>query len=191
MKIELKPMLLFIGASSAIFWSCQKTDSLTSPASQSSTVQSSTAQSSSVQRLDEFLQSTDESSQTFSNAYSENMINGISVWLTTTTVTSIGNPPVVLKTGTFVASHELGDTGLYVMHVKFFGPLLDSIHCVTTMYPNKGGGSWMTDSRCSIVTNIGKWIIIHGAGRYWNLRGRGTVDMIPGHEMAKGKIRYD
>jgi hypothetical protein len=181
MKMQLKPMLLLIGVSSFIFVGCQKSEGFTAPSSQSSTVQSP----------DEFSQLSDESAQAFTNAYSEDLTNAISVRLTTTTPTAIGTPPVVLKTGTFVASHDLGDTGLYVMHVKYFDPLLDSIHCITTFYPNRAGtGTFTTSSRCSIVTNIVKWVITYGTGRYANLHGHGTVEMIPGQEMATGKIRY-
>src|SRR5206468_3392244 len=100
--------------------------------------------------------------------------------------TSVGIPPApVLKTGTFVASPELGDTGTYVMYVRYFGASLDSIHCNTVFTPI-GGDEFTMGSKCSIITFIGDWKILFGSGVYTNLRGNGSVTMIPGHEMATG-----
>jgi len=182
MKTQLKSVLLLIGVSSLFIIGCQKSDSF---------VSSNQSSAKSVQSSDESVISSDEFDQSIAEDNSQSSANRIPAYITTTSVTAIGVPPVVIKTGTFVASHELGDTGLYVMHIKFFGQSQDSIHCLTEFYPNRGG-RWVTDSRCSIVTNIGLWGIIQsqGSGPYKDLRGHGSVTMIPGHEMGTGKITF-
>jgi hypothetical protein len=159
MKMQLKSMLLLIGASLIAFTECKKSDALVAP-----------------------------SAQSFAQSNSQSINKRIEVWMTTTTLTVVTiSPTHVLKTGTFVASQQLGDTGTYVMDIRFFGPLLDSIHCNTTFMP-LAGDEFTTGSKCSIVTNLGLWKILFGSGVYANLSGNGTVTMIPGHEMATGKI---
>lgn len=160
MKTKLKSILLLIGVSPLIFLACQKSDGVSAPSSS---------------------QSSGEANSFSSNKRTE-------VWTTTTTLTAVTiSPTHVLKTGTFVGSHELGDTGNYVMDIKFYGAKLDSIHCNTIFMP-LAGDEFTAGSKCSIVTNLGLWKILFGSGIYENLRGNGSVTMIPGHEMVTGKI---
>jgi len=177
MKTQLKSLLLFLGAL-LIILGCEKSDSLVSRSAQSSPQLS-------PQLSDEL---SDESwAESWAESSSVDSADKIKVFVTTSTLTAIGTPPNVLKTGTFVASPELGDSGIYVMHITLYGAALDSIHCITTFY-TRSGAQWTTGSRCSIVTNLGKWRIIYGTRRYANMRGHGSVVMIPDHEMATGRI---
>src|SRR3954453_15052128 len=124
MKTQLKSLLLFLGAL-LIILGCEKSDSLVSRSAQSS-----------PQLSDEL---SDESwAESWAESSSVDSADKIKVFVTTSTLTAIGTPPNVLKTGTFVASPELGDSGIYVMHITLYGAALDSIHCITTFYTRSG-----------------------------------------------------
>jgi len=107
-----------------------------------------------------------------------------SVFLNTTTLTSTGVPPSVVKTGTYVASPELGTSGTYVMNVQFFGK---AFHCTTTFTPT-GGDEFTTFSECQMTLLTGQWRVISGTGIYANLRGNGSIVMLPGHENCTGRV---
>ena len=108
----------------------------------------------------------------------------IPVFLNLTVLTVTGVPPSVVKTGTYVASPELGTSGTYVMDIHFFG---QAIHCTTTLTP-KGGGEFTTLSDCQLTTFTGQWRVISGTGIYANLQANGSIVMVPGHEMAIGRL---
>lgn len=108
----------------------------------------------------------------------------ISVFINTTALTSTGAPPSVVKTGTYVASPELGTSGTYVMDIHFFG---QAFHCTTTFTP-KGGGEFTTFSECQMTTLTGQWRVIGGTGIYANLQANGSIVMAPGHEMCTGRV---
>jgi len=176
MKMQLKSMLVLFGVLFILFTGCQKSDGLVSSSTPSIAANAAPSTAENAEAAVRDLLSSDK---------------GTSIYITTTTLTSAGAPPHVLKTGTFVASHELGDTGTYIMNIRYFDAALDSIRCTTTFIPRKTkntGDEWTTISECSITTFLGKWHVLFGSGVYANLRGNGTVTMIPGHEMATGKI---
>jgi len=162
MKTQLKSMLLLMGVSSIIFFGCQKSDGFVAPSARSSAAQTN----------------------------SDGSATRIPAWMTTTTVTTVSiSKTIILKTGTYVGSHSLGDSGIYTMHVRFYDAALDSIHCIVELYPHSGY-KIVTGSHCSIVTNLGLWHVIAGSGTgpYTNLQGNGSVVMMAPHEMATGKV---
>jgi hypothetical protein len=102
------------------------------------------------------------------------------VWLTTTTTG--GNPNV--RTGTFIASPELGTSGTYVMNIQYFG---QAFHCTTTFSPT-GGDEFTLFSECQKTLFTGQWQAASGTGIYANLRGNGSIVMGHGHEMVTGRV---
>lgn len=107
-----------------------------------------------------------------------------SVFLNTTQLTVTGAPPSVVKTGTYVASPELGTSGTYVMDIHFFG---QAFHCTTTFTPN-GGDEFTTFSECQMTTLTGQWRVISGTGIYSDLKANGSIVMVPRHEMCTGRV---
>ncbi len=156
MKIQLKSMLLLIAGSSIIFTACKKSDGLVPPDKRT----------------------TATSSNAVTTAKPAN------VFLNTTTLTATGIPPHVVKTGSYVASSELGTSGTYVMDIRYFGM---AIHCTTTFTP-AGGDEFTLYSECQMTTLTGQWRTISGTGIYTNLSGNGSIIMVPGHENCVGRI---
>ncbi|KAA9037257.1 hypothetical protein FW778_17675 [Ginsengibacter hankyongi] len=163
MKQNSKLMLLLIGVSLIIFTGCQKDNSLVSPSAPSA-VNNATALT--------------------PGANSVNSEAPADVFLTTTTLTSSGAAPQVVKTGSFVASAQLGTSGTYVMTIDFYGM---AIHC-TTVFTPAGGDQFTTYSECQMTTFTGQWRIIDGKGAYANLQANGSIIMKTGHEYCTGRI---
>src|SRR6266487_1084740 len=107
MKMQSKSMLLLMGVSFIIFTACKKSDGLVSPGNKATAAVSNSSSSA----------------------------EPTEVFLNTTTLTSTGLPPHVVKTGSYLASPELGTSGTYVMDVEFYG---QAFHCTTTFTPAGG-----------------------------------------------------
>lgn len=163
MKQKSKLILLLMGVSLIIFTGCQKDNTLASP-SDPSTINTTVAL-------------TPES-------HSVNSSDPAEVFLTTTTLTSSGAAPQVLKTGSYTASAQLGTSGTYVMTIDFYGM---AIHC-TTIFTPAGGDQFTTFSECQTTTFTGQWRIIYGKGAYANLRANGSIVMQSGHEYCTGRL---
>ena len=154
MKMQFKSMLLLIAGSSIFFTACKKSDGFVSPNNKATA------------------------------KVSTNSSNPTDVFLNTTTLTATGAPPHVVKTGSYVASPELGTSGTYVMDIRYFGM---AIHCTTT-FTAVGGDQFTLYSECQMTTLTGQWRTLSGTGIYANLRANGSIVMVPGHEYYSGRV---
>lgn len=154
--MQLKTMLLLMAVSFILFTACKKSDGLVSP--------------------------NNKATATAFNSVTS--AKPAEVFLNTTTLTATGVPPHVVKTGSYVASPELGTSGTYIMDIKYFGM---AIHCTTTFTPD-GGDEFTTFSECQMTTLTGQWRVLSGTGVYANLSGNGSIVMVPGHENCVGRV---
>lgn len=159
MKQKSKLMLLLIGVSFIIFTGCQKDNSLVSP-------------------------STPSANALALESNSVNSSDPAKVFLTTTTLHASGAAPQVVKTGSYIASAQLGTSGTYVMTVDFYGM---AIHC-TTVFTPAGGDQFTTYSECQRSTFTGQWRVIDGKGAYANLQANGSIVMKTVHEYCTGRV---
>ena len=156
MKTQLKSMLLLMAVPFMLFTACKKSDGLVAPANKAAAAASNSA----------------------------SLAKPADVFLNTTTLSSTGEPPSVVKTGSYLASPELGTSGTYVMNVEFYG---QAFHCTTTFTP-AGGDQFTTFSECQMTTLTGQWRVISGTGVYANLSANGSIVMVPGHENCVGRV---
>ena len=92
-------------------------------------------------------------------------------------------------TGTFVYAGALTISGTNTMDI---GPNINGAraHCVEIETASDGSGTITIHMECAFNTPIpqGRWEIVSGTGIYANLRGNGSIVMVPGHENATGRV---
>ena len=156
MKQKLKSLLLLIGVSLIIFPGCKKDGMTSSP--------------SSISAKNDIINKAEKEAESDHQNSDEND----QVKITFTYVTLVGKTTTSKDfAGTFTSDEGPARAGTVFMHTEYVGP---ETHCTTTLTTEEG--TITTFEVCQIAAMIGVWDVIGSTGRYANVKGSGTLQMV-------------